>query len=336
MFPSFAPFPLNPDFITKSYYPRTYSPSSTGYYPEQPANQDLSLRVRLVPNWWNGLTVEIYPAPGSNYQSFGIYYSVSETGPFKLITPGYITGYAYTFTGNNVNLKYNQPFIFVEAQGPDGVFVSPMVTTFNQRNLALVQNAALDITRREWVFLRKFAGVPSLIYKRRVSGKRCPVCWDYKYQKMMTDHCDNCYNTSFEGGYYNPVYTLAQYDPLSKVEVEMEFGKSEPSRLTAWTTNFPVISPRDLIYRIPDGRMLLVEAIDNTELQSTVVRQILTISELDKEMIEYHLTLNLPSMNYLSALMSRQNPWLNPTNDAAVNATEFQGNTLDINAVGVM
>jgi len=336
MFPSLIPYPFSPGFSTDRYYLRSYSPASTGYYPEQPTNIDTSLSVRLTPNWWNGLTVEIYPAPGSQYETFGIYYSVSETGPFELITPGYISSYAYTFMGNKINLKYNQPFLFVEAQGPNGVFVSPMVTTFNQRNLALVQNAALDITRREWVFLRKFAGVPSLIFKRKVSGKRCPICWSYKYQKMMSDHCDSCYNTSFEGGYYKPVYTLAQYDPLVKSELEMEFGKTEPSELRGWTTNFPVISPRDLIYRIPDGKMFLIEAIENTEMQSTVVRQILSLTELDKEMVEYHLSLSLPSKNYLSALMSRQNPWLNPTNNAAVNPAAFPGNALDLNAVEVM
>ncbi len=239
--------------------------------------------------------------------------------------------------GNDVNLKYNQPFVFVEAQGPNGVFVSPLVTIFNQRNLALVQNAALDLTRREWIFLRKLSGVPVLIFKRKVSGKRCPVCWDYRYQKMMSDHCDSCYNTSFAGGYYDPVYSLAQFDPLVKSELETQVGRTEPSELRAWTINFPIINPKDLIYRIPDGRMFVVNAIENTEMQSTVVRQILTIQELDKEMIEYHLALQIPPPSYLSAVMSRQNPWLNPTNNSSTDpASWYTGNSLDINAVVAM
>ena len=331
-------FPFVPysGFSTRNYFTSSFSPASTGYYPQAPANQDPTLQVRLTPNWWNGLTIEIYPAAGSDYETFGIYYSISENGPYHLVTPGYISGYSYTFTGNDVNMKYNQPFIFVEAQGPNGIFVSPLVTLFNQRNLALVQNAALDITRREWVFLRKLTGVPVLIFKRKISGKRCPVCWDYRYQKMMSDHCDSCYNTSFEGGYFGPVYSLAQFDPLFKSEAETEFGKTEPSELQAWTINFPIINPRDLIYRIPDGRMFMVEGINNTEMQSTVVRQVLTLSELDKETIEYHLALQVPSKSYVSALMSRQNPWLNPTNNSAVNSAEYTGNSLDINAVVAM
>ncbi len=333
VWPILSPFIPLPDFGVRTYFATSFSPQSTGYYPDQPANLDPTLQVRLIPNWWDGLTVEIYPAPGSEYERFGIYYGISESGPFELVTPGYVQSYAYTFTSNKVNLKYNQPFLFVEAQGPDGVFVSPLVTWFNSRAQKIVQNAALDLTRREWVFLRKLVGVPILLFKRRVSGKRCPSCWNVQYQKMMKDHCDFCYNTSFAGGYYPPVYSLAQFEPLSKSEVEVETGKQEPGSLSGWTINFPIINPGDLVYRIPDGRMFRAMRIDNTEMQSTVIRQQLSLLELDREMVEYKLARQVPPVSYLSAFMSRQNPWLNPVSNPGINPSTYNGNGMDINAV---
>jgi len=297
---------------TTTYYPATQTPLATSYYPDSPANIDPTLTVRLTPNWWNSVTIQWFPLPGSTYTSFQVYHSPSEAGPFKPLDQTPTTGYSAIHSNPEMNLKYNQEFYFVQAFSPEGVFVSPLVTWQNARGPSIVQNAALDITRREWVFLRKLVGVPSYIFKRKVFGKRCPLCWNVAYQKLMRDHCDTCFNTSFEGGYFKPMFTLAQYDSLTKEQIHTYFGGFEPSDIDAWTINFPVIQPNDLIFRVPDSRMFRVEQVRNTELQAQPVRQILKLVELDKEMVEYHLTMRLPPPSYTSATIGLANPWLNP------------------------
>ena len=313
---SFASVPWFPHSPPQAggYFTSAFSPQATSYYPSVPDNVDTSLTVTVTPLWWRGVYVQWFPSPTANYKFFNVYHSPSENGPFIPVNRTPIAGYATYQINSEMGRKFNQEYYYVEAYGPSGnVAVSPLVTWMQARSPALVQNAALDITRREWVFLSKLAGVPVFIFKRKIFGPRCPRCWSYEFQKLMMDHCDTCYNTSFEGGYFDPVYTLAQFDALTKQQINNYFGVFEPNNLSAWTINFPIIQPHDLVYRVADARMFRVEAIETTEMQAQTLRQILKLVELDKEMVEYHLTARLPTISEIAATIGMSNPWLNPS-----------------------
>ncbi len=145
------------------------------------------------------------------------------------------------------------------------------------------------MTRREMILLSKFTGVKSLVFRRKVFGERCPECWDYVLEKVTKDHCKTCLGTSFNGGYFTGFETLLQYEPTPNDAVLGYQGRNEPNQIPAWTINFPDINVFDLVLRIPDWRIYRVDHVSNTELQTVQLRQMLTLTELDKESIEFEL-----------------------------------------------
>lgn len=298
-----------------NYFPSSFSPTTTGYYPAAPQNIDTSLSVRVTPSWYSSIYIEWFPATGSAYTSFNVFSSPTEAGPFQALLSAPTTQFSTVIPWDKRSgLKYNQEYFFVEGYTATGSSVSALTTWVNARSSPIIQALALDTTRREWILLRKFTGVASYLFKRKTYGKRCPSCWNQSFQKVMNDHCPICYGTSFEGGYYSPpVFSLVQYDALTKAQRLEYFGKFEPSQISGWTINYPTISPFDLIYRPSDGKMMRVDVIQTTSLQAQTVRQMFELVELDKGSIEYKLALTVPSPGGVSAQVDLQNPWLNPS-----------------------
>jgi hypothetical protein len=82
-----------------------------------------------------------------------------------------------------------------------------------------------------------------------------------------------------------------QYDATPNQTLFSGPGVVEQVTINGWTTNFPKIDVFDLVMRIPDNKLYRVGAVTPTELQSVLVRQVLQLSELDKESIEFNLAI---------------------------------------------
>lgn len=313
-YPTSAPW-FRLESLSENYFPTPFSPSATGYYPDAPGNLDPSISLHVTPTWFSNIYVEWFVASGSAYTSFNVFSSPSEAGPFVPLLSSPTTQFSTVLPWEGMSArKYNQAYFYVEAYSPAGTFVSPLTTWVNARASPIIQLLALDTTRREWVLLRKLTGVASYLFKRKTYGRRCSACWNQSFQKVMNDHCPVCYGTSYEGGYYSPpVFSLIQYDSLTKAQRLEHFGVFEPSQVTGWTINYPTVSPFDLIFRPSDAKIFRVEEIQTTSLQAQTVRQMFTMTELDKGVIEYQLALLVPSPSQVNAQIDLQNPWLNPS-----------------------
>lgn len=248
-----------------------------------------NIHVHISPKFYDRvqLTWEVPLSWGSC--KYNIYKSESEAGPWRLATSAPLTTTLFTDLNTKEHSKFRSMFYIVEVILPNGSLVKSKPTTWDNVRNSYPEILAREISRREWLLLRKFVGVSTIVFKRVWSGPRCPNCWEHKSEKVITERCHVCYGTSFDGGYYAPFETLLQYDVTPNSLVIGEQGKTEPNTITAWTISFPQITPFDIIYRVPDHRMYRVDAVQTTELQAVPVRQILQITDLSKDAVEFNL-----------------------------------------------
>lgn len=278
-------FPLSPTWISFSV------PSSKDIVEgnlERTRTTD-QIVLTVFPSWYEHCDVSwTFPDTWEN-PVFNVFKSGSEEGPFVKLNPTPVHEDFFQDIHFESTSKFNNEFYVVEAILESGEKFQSLPESWDSKRHRWVELRALEIQRRSWLLLRKFVGVESWIFKRRVHGPRCPRCWDERSHKSLEDHCPVCYGTSFEGGYWKPLRTFLQYDPSSNNTDFQDYGKMEVNSLSAWTISLNELSPLDLVWKKDENKMFRIFQTQRTELQTAPVRQILGLVELDKEMIEYKL-----------------------------------------------
>lgn len=221
---------------------------------------------------------------------FDVFRSDTEYGPWEKLNENKLVDIAsFLITRGVKDSKFISNFFVVECTPTIGRKIKSEVITLDNKRSTWVELRAREIQRREWLLLRKFVGVKTLIFRRKTFGKRCPECWDEKTGKTLKDNCPTCLGTSFEGGYFPGHPTLFQYEPTSNNAVFGYQGKVESNQIPAWTISYPTIATFDLVLRVPDSKIYRVDLVQTTELQTVTVRQLMTLTELSKNNIEYKL-----------------------------------------------
>lgn len=277
--------------VTPSYFPFLVGTSLS-----QPGLVSSAVKVNIyaVTDSTNNENIVSWSIPVSfGGCTFNVYSSAANQGPFNKLNTTPIQGFYFRDDSLLVTpeSKFRSMYYVVEVELPSGQLVRSTPQTWLNTRTTWVQIRATEITRRENLLLNKFVGIPSYIFKRLTFGQRCTNCWNSEIEKIVQDHCPVCLGTSFVGGYFPGFKTLLQYDATPNQTLFSGPGVVEQVTINGWTTNFPKIDVFDLVMRIPDNKLYRVGAVTPTELQSVLVRQVLQLSELDKESIEFNLAI---------------------------------------------
>lgn len=247
--------------------------------------------VKFMPDWYKYLTLEwTVPEEWRSYNpKFMVYQSESESGPFRIISGEPFSENRFVAYDTDVTAKFRNEFWVVQAVLDNGDIYKTPPMSVHTRLPKFQYLRFMDIIRRERILLDKFTGVESVIFRRREYGQRCSHCWNAHDEKMTDDNCPVCYGTSYEGGYYDGIYTKIQYDSSTDRRQYTYFGRFEPNQIAAWTVGYPTMSIRDIVIRLSDFHIFRVEALQNTEMLTMPLRQIMQLTELPVINVEYGL-----------------------------------------------
>lgn len=252
-----------------------------------------AIRARVYPSWYEYIAVEwTVPVEWGDCR-FNVYHSPTHDGNYLLVNPAPINGNSLVDYTAQEYSKFRNGYYMVEAilleQG--GVKVqSPPVTWHGVRH-SWVEIRANEVQRRENILLKRFTGVKSYLFKKRMYGLRCKTCWDPLSETVTKDHCKACFGTSFEGGYYPPIPVMLQYEPTPSSLMKTYFGKFEPNQIGAWTVSLPEVAQDDIVIRAGDWNVYKIAQVQTTELQAQPVRQIMQLVQLSRRDIENRLVL---------------------------------------------
>lgn len=247
--------------------------------------------VRIFPTWFVCARVEWEPLSSwvDLNPRYNVYRSETIDGNYELLNSSPLTDTFFVDLENWNSSKFEMEWWVIEILLDGGVVHKTLPVSATAKRGTFQNNRAIEINRREWVLLTKFSGMDATILRRKKHGMRCPVCWDTINRKVVGNKCTTCYDTGFSGGYYSGMKTKVQFDSRIENKQYSYFGAFEANQIGAWTIAYPDIQPHDLIIRHGDHKVYRVEQIQNTELLGNTVRQIMRITELAKEGVEYSL-----------------------------------------------
>lgn len=246
------------------------------------AELNANIEVNVFPEWYKQITLNWKIPQSWGNCSFHVYYDEGVNTSIRRLTNESITTPYFADTKNQEYLKFKKGFYTVEVILPNGKRVKSYPTSSEVKRRSKIEKIANEIQRREYMLLSKFVGVKSFFFKRKTYGTRCPRCWNPTLEKVMDDHCPVCFGTSFEGGYYDPIPVFLQYEQTNRNKLADDLGIVEPNQISGWTISVPEMSPRDVIMRGGDYNVYKVISIQNTELQTKQVRQIVTLTQYNK------------------------------------------------------
>jgi hypothetical protein len=146
-----------------------------------------------------------------------------------------------------------------------------------------------SVLKMENHWLRKFIQRPIRIYIKKKYGRRCYNCWDELKQRVTVERCEYCFGTGFEGGYYPPIDSYMQILPMPKQQVPSPAGVQMPNEVEAWITNYPLVSPGDLISEKAMSYKYKITQVYPTFWKGYIVRQQLRLLLIDLNDIEYQI-----------------------------------------------
>lgn len=142
-------------------------------------------------------------------------------------------------------------------------------------------------------------GEPVYLLKRKIDEGRCPECWNqYQYTRMKT-HCNTCRGTGFVEGFYRPIEVQVAFEANPRVSIPGQSGELQVTNMRARMSNFPIVSPRDLIVKKDDNARMTIVKVDNTKLPNLslgrncksgnayIVSQLLDLAELTNDDPKY-------------------------------------------------
>lgn len=160
----------------------------------------------------------------------------------------------------------------------------------------------LAVARNKNLLLERLVGTKCFVFIRRTFGTKCTHCYDQARQKSMTSYCLYCFGTTFEGGYFSPVQMYLQLNPLVKGNNKSALENTENLRIDGiWTTNYPILSPGDLIVEAEhqDDRYVIETPVMHTEQNQAIVEQRFPVTKIHSSRVEMKVAVpaNVYSMN---------------------------------------
>lgn len=231
--------------------------------------------VRILPNVTNGLYIQWEEMAGDE---FTISRSNSPTSGYEIIATDVTVPF---YTDATVNLREVGRRHYYKIEGKiGGTMVSESVgesVIHNFRNP--IANKAIYENQ---VVLRVMNNPPVKVLLRRRTGQKCPVCWNPITKKPRFANCQTCNGTGTLTGYHEPIEVKISrsFSQLINDSNMLDGEKVSQSNIDAWITNFPLVSPGDVIVDITNQRFSIERVTQRTHTQH-IVRQLLDMTPLE-------------------------------------------------------
>jgi hypothetical protein len=227
-------------------------------------------------------------AAGAGPFNFTVLRSGSPTGSFETVASS--LGDVYTYRDTTPLLVGNDKVVYYQIVS--GAFSSRVVSSM----MALPRQKFLiwrKIINDEKVMLSKGNGIPVAIFKRKHWGPRCTTCIDPKTLRILVKNCLSCFGTTFEGGYFSPVPTLAKIAPSAPgTDFTTDTSVPEVEAANMFLHPFPLVRRGDIVVEPATNIRWEIVSEQPTEILRNPVHQDINISRLPPADLIYHLALS--------------------------------------------
>jgi hypothetical protein len=225
-----------------------------------------------------------------------VYRAPTAAGPWTLLNDnaparaGSFTDTAFVVTDSTTRPHYR---LCLEHRTGD--YDSPVIGLFDK-----LSRKEFGIVRRvmklELLHMREGKnGIEVLVYKPKRKGPRCRCVDKATGQSSQASLCPYCYGTTFEGGFYPPVWTWLEAERWSERKIEDNpsgAGSVDTRLLTANILAFPELDRGDVIvHRELDNRFAVIVSDPKLFHGTYPIKQVAQLVLLQRQDIRYRIPL---------------------------------------------
>ena len=152
---------------------------------------------------------------------------------------------------------------------------------------------ARDVVRKEYLRLKRYAGVLGHLLKRREHGPKCTACLDWDTEDVVNTDCAFCYGTGYIGGYYDAIpYYMDLSGSATNRDVRQPFGESDNRKHTGRSVAYPMLNSYDLWVDGDKNKRYIVRQVEDTvEIKGRPLVYTSELRELPASSTEYSVPL---------------------------------------------
>ena len=197
--------------------------------------------------------------------TFEVYWAETSTGPYiKVDAPTLINTYWAVDPEHRTFALDVESYYAIKLTTPNGEYwsyASSANSLWNKKDWLIGR----EICRKEFLMCRKFVGWYGFLLKRIVWGPTCTRCSDFDTNEPSDGHCDVCYGTGKDGGYWNPfptfVYNL-EGSPTQFKQVDDKVGLAENIVLPKMRMlGYPHLATNDVFVHYGSGRRFFIRPV---------------------------------------------------------------------------
>jgi len=140
----------------------------------------------------------------------------------------------------------------------------------------VLDKEAFAMARNEYLGLR--VGGREIICLQKIrAGIRCDECFDTVTQKKTKSKCLKCYDTTFVGGYANPIKVYGKISGIMDTNEQQKYGTTQLKRATGELPCYPLMYPDDLILEDNNTRWFVSEPFEHVRKRDSIIHQTMTL-----------------------------------------------------------
>lgn len=137
--------------------------------------------------------------------------------------------------------------------------------------------------------LEDTTGVPSLVHIRKRGGVPCQNCFDPIQKKRTLSNCTVCFGTNWTGGFFRPIDLYIDFNPSPNQVAVKDWGETQPNQTDIKISNYPQLSPGDIVRELRKQRLWRIVAVQETEKRRVPMLQFARVVEINSADIEYKI-----------------------------------------------
>jgi len=229
-----------------------------------------------------------HPSPSSGVIGYNVYRTTAPNGVIIRLNNTLVTDLYYTDTLTQLVKKMEVYWYAVTAVSNVEESKITDLETFNiHEESNWIDIMLAEMLRRNYWMLNEDGEWVDL-WRRKVSGERCPVCYDSIRGQASSSNCTFCYGTSFKGGYEKPQRIKIRRRSAARALMFEETGVRIEDKPAAWTLPGVMIKNKDVIV-LDNNFRFFVTGITDSITRGIALHTDFNMQEIDQTLVEYKL-----------------------------------------------
>lgn len=145
----------------------------------------------------------------------------------------------------------------------------------------------LAIIERHDFVLQYIQGSPSFAFVERTADAASCPCFSKTAGRPSRSDCTLCLGTGKLRPYFDPIPFFVDYNPDEKLTQISSFGEVQINEKDFWSSAFPLLKPRDVIYEVMPALLWRVVNLKPIQPQGTTIQHVGRLAAIEHSSVEY-------------------------------------------------